>query len=68
MMQKILTITIAAVGIILVVISAINGSSDNLKGQVLVGETFGVSLMNIMSIAVVAPFFLFGFDVIPQTA
>lgn len=68
MLQKVLTITIAAVGIILVVISAINGSPDNLQGQVLVGDSIGVSLKNIMSIAVVAPFFLFGFDVIPQAA
>ena len=68
MLQKVLTITIAAVGSILVVVSAINGSPDNLQGQVLVGDSFGASLKNIMSIAVVAPFFLFGFDVIPQAA
>ena len=65
--QTILTIVIAAVGIILVVASAINGSPENLEGQMLVGEGFG-SVKNILSVAVVAPFFLFGFDVIPQVA
>ena len=65
--QTILTIVIAAVGIVLVVASAINGSSENLEGQVIVGEGFG-SVKNILSVAVVAPFFLFGFDVIPQVA
>lgn len=67
-MQNILTVVIMVVGIILVAISAINGSPDNLHGQVIVGETVGNSIKNIMSIAVVAPFFLFGFDVIPQAA
>lgn len=67
-LQKILTITIAAVGIILVVVSAIKGNVDNLDGQLLIGVD-GVSVVkNIMSIAVVASFFLFGFDVIPQAA
>lgn len=65
--QTILTIVIAAVGIILVVASAINGSPENLEGQMIVGEGLG-SVKNILSVAVVAPFFLFGFDVIPQVA
>ena len=65
--QTILTIVIAAVGIILVVASAINGSPENLEGQMIVGEGFG-SVKNILSVAAVAPFFLFGFDVIPQVA
>ncbi len=65
--QTILTIVIAAVGIILVVASAINGSPENLEGQIIVGEGFG-AVKNILSVAVVAPFFLFGFDVIPQVA
>lgn len=65
--QTILTVIIAAVGVILVVASAINGETTNLKGQILIGDGFG-SLKNIMSVAVVAPFFLFGFDVIPQVA
>ena len=50
-LQKILTITIAAVGIILVVVSAIKGNVDNLDGQLLIGVD-GVSVVkNIMSIA-----------------
>ena len=66
-LQTILTVTIAAVGIILVVASSINGSSANLDGQLLEGEGLGL-FRNIMSVAVVAPFFLLGFDVIPQVA
>ncbi len=66
-LQTILTVTIAGVGIILVVASAINGSPENLDNQVIVGEGL-LSVKNIMSVAVVAPFFLFGFDVIPQVA
>ena len=66
-LQTVLTVTIAAVGIILVAASAINGEPSNLDGQVFIGEGFG-SFKNILSVAVVAPFFLFGFDVIPQVA
>lgn len=65
--QTILTVTIATVGIILVVASAINGNTSNLEGQVICGNGAGV-ISNIMTVAVVAPFFLFGFDVIPQVA
>ena len=65
--QTILTVVIAAVGIVLVVASAINGSAENMKGQIIVGDGFG-AMQKIMSVAVVAPFFLFGFDVIPQVA
>lgn len=65
--QTILTVTIAGVGIILVVASAINGDSSNLSEQIIMGEGAG-SIKNILSVAVVAPFFLFGFDVIPQVA
>lgn len=67
-LQKALTIVIALVGIILVVASAINGEPNNLDNQLIVGDGAGSILKNIMAIAVVAPFFLFGFDVIPQAA
>lgn len=67
-LQTILTVAIAAVGIALVVASAINGDPTNLEGQFIVGANWGDSAMNIISVAVVAPFFLFGFDVIPQVA
>ena len=65
--QTILTIVIAAVGVILVVASAINGSPDNLNHQFIMGDGIG-SVKSILSVAVVAPFYLFGFDVIPQVA
>ena len=65
--QTILTVTIAAVGVILVIASAINGDGMNLESQVIIGDGLE-SVKNIMSVAVVAPFFLFGFDVIPQVA
>lgn len=67
-LQKILTIIIAVVGIILVAASAVNGNSSNLDGQLFVGGGVGTILKNVMAITVVAPFFLFGFDVIPQAA
>lgn len=66
-LQTVLTVTIAGVGIVLVVASAINGDTTNLDGQFIIGEGIG-SFKNIISVAVVAPFFLFGFDVIPQVA
>lgn len=65
--QTILTLTIAGVGIILVVASALNGDVSNLDNQIIIGEGVA-SIKNILSVAVVAPFFLFGFDVIPQVA
>ena len=65
--QTILTVIIAGVGVTLVVASAINGEPSNLDGQVIIGEGFG-SVKSILSVAVVAPFFLFGFDVIPQVS
>ena len=67
-LQMILTITIAAVGILLVALSAVNGSADNLNGQFIIGDDGFGKLSNVFMIAVVAPFFLFGFDVIPQAA
>lgn len=68
MFQKILTITIATVGIALVIVSVFNGDILNLKGQIFVGTDGRSIVKNIFSVAMVAPFFLFGFDVIPQTA
>lgn len=64
----ILTITIAAVGILLVAASAISGSPDNLNGQMIIGDDGFGKVTNVLSVAVIAPFFLFGFDVIPQAA
>ena len=67
-LQTVLTIIIAAVGIILVIASSINGSVSNLNGQLIIGTGSFDSIRNILSVAVIAPFFLFGFDVIPQVA
>lgn len=68
MLQKVLTIVIAVVGIILVAASAVHGSPDNLQEQFIIGENGGARIKNILAVAVVAPFFLMGFDVIPQAA
>lgn len=67
-MQTILTIIIALVGIVLIFSASVLGNSDNLKEQLFVGGDNFDNLKNILSIAAVAPFFLFGFDVIPQVA
>ncbi len=67
-LQKMLTIVIAAVGMVLIIASLINGDSSNLEGQLFVGTGINKILGNVLSVAMVAPFFLFGFDVIPQAA
>ena len=67
-LQKLLTILIAAVGMVLIIASLINGDSSNLEGQLFVGTGINKILGNVLSVAMVAPFFLFGFDVIPQAA
>lgn len=67
-LQTVLTVAIAAVGIALVAASAVNGSPSNLEGQMLMGEGTDNVIKNILSVAVIAPFFLMGFDVIPQVA
>lgn len=66
--QKILTCVIAAVGIALVVGAAYSGNVNNLQNQLLVGDTNGEIIQNIAKVAIMTPFFLFGFDVIPQAA
>lgn len=66
--QTVLTIVIAIVGLILVVASIINGSPENLDKQFFVGNNTVSIIKNVFSIAAIAPFFLFGFDVIPQVA
>ena len=66
--QKILTCVIAAVGIALVAGAASSGNVNNLQNQLLVGDTNGEIIQNIAKVAIMTPFFLFGFDVIPQAA
>lgn len=65
-LQTILTAIIAVVGITLMAASTVNGSTANLDGQLIQGENMFISAKNILSVAAVAPFFLMGFDVIPQ--
>lgn len=66
--QKILTCVIVAVGIALVAGAAYSGNVNNLQNQLLVGDTNGEIIQNIAKVAIMTPFFLFGFDVIPQAA
>lgn len=67
-LQTILTAIIGGVGILLIVSSAIAGDVSNLQDQLFVGESSGSMFKNILSVAVMSPFFFIGFDVIPQAA
>ena len=66
--QNILTSIIAGVGLILVAGSAFNGDVENLTVQAFVGDSTGNIIGNIFKVAIMTPFFLFGFDIIPQAA
>lgn len=66
--QNILTCIIAGVGLTLVAGSAFNCDIDNLTCQAFVGEDTGSMIGNILKVAIMTPFFLFGFDIIPQAA
>ena len=66
--QNILTCIIAAVGLILVAGSSFKGNVENLTSQAFVGENLGSVIANILKVAIMTPFFLFGFDIIPQAA
>ena len=67
-LQNVLTCIIAGVGLLLVAGSAINGDASNLSQQAFVGEDTWSVLGTVLKVAIVTPFFLFGFDVIPQAA
>ena len=67
-LQTVLTVIIGGAGILLIVASVINGSVDNLSGQMFVGSTGGSMIKSILGVAVVTPFYFIGFDVIPQAA
>jgi len=67
-LQTIFTIAIAVVGIVLMAGSVFNGDASNLQGQMFIGESSGSIIANIVSVALMTPFFFFGFDVIPQVA
>lgn len=66
--QNILTAIIAGVGLILVAGSAFNGAVENLTIQAFVGDSTGNIIGNVLKVAIMTPFFLFGFDIIPQAA
>ena len=66
--QKILTAIIAIVGLTLFVASLFTGNSDNFSSQLFVGDGFGNAFNNIIKVAMITPFFFFGFDVIPQAS
>jgi amino acid transporter len=61
-LQKVMTITLAVVGITLIVSALISGSLSNIK------PLFANGVKGTFSVAIVTPFFLMGFDVIPQAS
>ena len=67
-LQTVLTCIIGGAGILLIVASAINGTVDNLDGQMFVGNTAGLNIKAILGVAAMSPFYFIGFDVIPQAA
>ncbi|WP_455972135.1 APC family permease [Bacteroides congonensis] len=67
-LQNVLTSIIAGVGILLVVGSVFSGNMSNLESQPFVGNDGNSVIANILRVAIMTPFFLFGFDVIPQAA
>lgn len=67
-LQNILTCIIAGVGILLVAGSAFKGDMTNLSSQYFVGNDTSSIIKNILGVAIMTPFFLFGFDIIPQAA
>lgn len=66
--QKIMTIAIASVGILLIVGAIFSGNVQNLVNQIFLGTTERKAIEGIAKISILTPFFLFGFDVIPQIA
>jgi amino acid transporter len=65
-LQTVLTVVIGAVGILLVVASAVTGTPSNLDGQIF--SSNGSVVGSIFKVALLTPFFFIGFDVIPQAA
>ena len=65
--QTILTMIIAGVGIILSVGSVFTGNPLNFSGQLFQTDSNSI-VGSIAKVAVMTPFFFFGFDVIPQVA
>lgn len=55
-------------GILLIVASVINGSTENLNGQLFAGTDSVMNIKSVLGVAVLSPFYYIGFDVIPQAA
>ena len=66
-LQTALMVVVAAVGILLVAASAINGDTSNLTTQ-LWNQGNGNTVNSIFKVACMTPFLLMGFDIIPQAA
>ena len=66
--QMLFTLCIAFVGLLLIIGSIFNGKVDILTSHFFVGDGSYDILSNTLKVAIMTPFFLFGFDVIPQTA
>lgn len=67
-LQTFFTVAIAAVGILLLGGSVYSGDLINLQDQMFIGQTNIGIVENVVRIAIMTPFFFFGFDVIPQAA
>jgi amino acid transporter len=68
--QTVLTVIIAAAGILLVVGSLKSGNLSNVKSSAFAAQTGSpfTNLGGILTVAVMTPFYFVGFDVIPQAA
>lgn len=67
-LQTILTLVIAGVGILLAAASCFSGDVKNIETQAFIGNNSTEIFNNILGVAMMTPFFFFGFDVIPQAA
>ena len=67
-MQTVFTLAIAAVGILLLAGSVFTGEASNVSSQAFQGDGMLGIVSNIARIAIMTPFFFFGFDVIPQAS
>ena len=62
-LQNILTCIIAGVGLLLVAGATATGDMSNMIAQKFVGNSTGEMLNNTLKVAIMTPFFLFGFDI-----
>ena len=67
-LQTVLTCIIGGAGILVIIASVINGTVDNLDGQMFAGSSAGLNVKAIIGVAALSPFYLIGFDVISIAA